>query len=86
MQGGGPRQAVLTGTRHASRVVTAAALIMFTVFAGFIPGADAIFKPIAFSLAVGVLIDAFVVRMTFVPALLTLFGRAAWWLPRRLDR
>ncbi|MDH6579926.1 MMPL family transporter [Kitasatospora sp. MAP5-34] len=86
VHGAGPRQAVLTGTRHASRVVTAAALIMFTVFAGFIPGADAIFKPIAFSLAVGVLIDAFVVRMTFVPALLTLFGRAAWWLPRRLDR
>ncbi len=86
VHGAGPRQAVLTGTRHASRVVTAAALIMFTVFAGFIPGADAIFKPIAFSLAFGVLIDAFVVRMTFVPALLTLFGKAAWWLPRWLDR
>jgi RND superfamily putative drug exporter len=81
-----PVRAVHTGMRHAARVVTAAALIMLSVFASFIPGANAIFKPIAFALAVGVLLDAFVVRMTFVPAFLALTGKAAWWLPRTLDR
>ncbi|EXG82992.1 MMPL family transporter [Cryptosporangium arvum] len=74
------------GARHASRVVTAAALIMFSVFATFVIPDDAIIKPIAFSLAVGVLIDAFVVRMTLVPAVLALVGRGAWWLPGWLDR
>lgn len=84
--GAGPRQAILAGTRHASRVVTAAALIMLAVFAGFIPGADAIFKPIAFSLAFGVLVDAFAVRMTFVPAVLAILGNKAWWMPKWLHR
>ncbi|MEV6103956.1 MMPL family transporter [Streptomyces sp. NPDC051940] len=86
VHGAPPRQAVVSGGRHAARVVTAAALIMFSVFAGFIPGGDAIFKPIAFALALGVLVDAFVVRMTLVPAVLALTGRAAWWLPRPLAR
>ncbi|MFK0160380.1 MMPL family transporter [Streptomyces sp. NPDC090493] len=81
-----PVQAVHSGMRHAARVVTAAALIMLSVFAGFVPGANAIFKPIAFALAVGVLFDAFVIRMTFVPAFLALTRNAAWWLPRWLDR
>ncbi|MDI5965410.1 MMPL family transporter [Streptantibioticus silvisoli] len=86
VRGDAARPAVLAGMRNASRVVTGAALIMFAVFCGFVPGADAVFKPIAFSLAFGVLIDAFVIRMTFVPALLALVGDAAWWLPRRLRR
>jgi RND superfamily putative drug exporter len=67
-------------------VVTAAALIMFAVFASFVPGGSTILKPIAFALAVGVLIDAFLVRMTLVPAVLALVGRAGWWLPKWLDR
>ncbi|OLZ62518.1 transporter [Streptomyces sp. IMTB 2501] len=86
VHGAAPREAVLAGSRHASRVVTAAALIMFAVFASFIPGGSSILKPIAFALAVGVLIDAFVVRMTLVPAVLALVGRAGWWLPKWLDR
>ncbi|WP_369368387.1 MMPL family transporter [Streptomyces sp. CG4] len=86
VHGAAPREAVLAGSRHASRVVTAAALIMFAVFASFIPGGSTILKPIAFALAVGVLIDAFVVRMTLVPAVLALVGRAGWWLPKWLDR
>ncbi|MFD7435431.1 MMPL family transporter [Streptomyces sp. NPDC059861] len=83
---GRARDAVVDGAGHASRVVTAAALIMFFVFASFVTTEDAIVKPIAFSLAFGVLVDAFVVRMTLVPAVLAMVGRGAWWLPRRLDR
>jgi putative drug exporter of the RND superfamily len=83
---GDPRGAVHAGARNAGRVVTAAALIMFSVFASFITSESMILKQIAFALAVGVLVDAFVVRMTFVPAVLALTGRAAWWLPRRLSR
>ncbi|OIK05236.1 MMPL family transporter [Streptomyces monashensis] len=86
VHGAAPREAVLAGSRHASRVVTAAALIMFAVFASFVPGGSTMLKPIAFALAVGVLIDAFLVRMTLVPAVLALVGRAGWWLPRWLDR
>jgi RND superfamily putative drug exporter len=80
------RQSVVDGARHSVRVVTAAALIMFTVFAGFFPLDDPLIKPIAFALAVGVVIDAFAVRMTLVPAVLALVGRHAWWLPAWLDR
>ena len=79
-------EAVLQGFKASSRVVTAAALIMTSVFVAFIPGGTATIQPIAFGLAVGVFVDAFVVRMTLVPAVLVLLGRRAWWLPGRLDR
>ena len=59
---------------------------MFAVFAAFVPDGEGPIKTIAFGLAVGVFIDAFVVRMTLVPAVLALLGRAAWWLPRWIDR
>ena len=84
--GAEPREAVVTGARHAARVVVAAALIMFSVFASFVTIDDVVVKAIAFGLAVGILVDAFVVRMTLVPAVLALLGRSAWWLPRWLDR
>lgn len=80
------RESVIGGARHASRVVTAAALIMFSVFASFVTAEDLTLKPIAFGLAVGILVDAFVVRMTLVPAVLALVGKRAWWLPRVFDR
>jgi RND superfamily putative drug exporter len=67
-------------------VVTAAAVIMVAVFASFLTTTDPDIKAIAFTLAVGVLVDAFVVRMTLVPAVLTLLGTRAWWLPRWIDR
>jgi RND superfamily putative drug exporter len=86
VHGAGPREAVVTGARHAARVVVAAALIMFSVFASFVAIEDVIVKAIAFGLAVGILVDAFLVRMTLVPAVLALLGRSAWWLPRWLDR
>jgi RND superfamily putative drug exporter len=59
---------------------------MISVFAAFVPHADAAMKPMALGLAVGVFVDAFLVRMTLVPAVLALLGERAWWLPRRLDR
>jgi RND superfamily putative drug exporter len=86
VHGASPRDAVVTGARHAARVVVAAALIMFAVFASFVTIEDVIVKAIAFGLAVGIVVDAFVVRMTLVPAVLALLGRSAWWLPRWLDR
>jgi RND superfamily putative drug exporter len=86
VHGAAPRAAVVGGARHASRVVVAAALIMFSVFASFASIDDVTVKAIAFGLAVGILVDAFLVRMTLVPAVLALVGRWAWTLPRWLDR
>ncbi|HWT94635.1 MAG TPA: MMPL family transporter [Solirubrobacteraceae bacterium] len=84
--GAGPEQAVAAGFRHGARVVTAAALIMGAVFAGFVLEHDAIIKSVGFALAFGILVDAFVVRMTLIPAVMALLGERAWWLPRWLDR
>jgi putative drug exporter of the RND superfamily len=81
-----PSVAVIRGGRQATRIISAAALIMFSVFASFVGTPDATLKTIAFGLGVGVLVDAFVVRMTLVPAVLALLGHKSWWLPRRLDR
>ena len=81
-----PGQAVVTGFRHGARVVTAAAVIMMAVFAGFIGSGESMIKMIGFSLAIAVFFDAFVVRMAIVPAVLALLGERAWWLPRWLDR
>ncbi|MEU7484791.1 MMPL family transporter [Streptomyces sp. NPDC042319] len=79
-------QATVNGMGYNGRVVTAAALIMASVFGGFVFMEDPIIKSIGFALAVGVLVDAFIVRMTLVPAVMALLGRAAWWLPRPLQR
>ncbi|WP_238007477.1 MMPL family transporter [Dactylosporangium sp. AC04546] len=86
VHGAPPRQAIETGFRHSTRVVAAAALIMMAVFGGFISEQDQFIKMIGLSLATAVLLDAFVVRMAIVPAVLALLGRRAWWLPRRFDR
>jgi RND superfamily putative drug exporter len=83
---GNARQSIVTGFGHSGRVVTAAALIMTAVFGAFVLSDDAIVKSIGLSLAVGVLVDAFVVRMTLVPAAMALMGRKAWWLPAGFDR
>ncbi|MGW1211543.1 MMPL family transporter [Streptomyces sp. NPDC002499] len=80
------RAAVEHGVERSGRVVTAAALIMAAVFGGFIFNHDPTVKTIGFALTIGVLIDAFVVRLTIVPAVLSLLGRHAWALPKWLDR
>jgi RND superfamily putative drug exporter len=78
--------AVVDGFSRGAKVVTAAALIMIGVFGGGVAGGSPVTRPIAFALAAGVLVDAFVVRLVLVPAAISLFGRAAWWLPRRLGK
>lgn len=83
---GDARTAIVHGFSGAARVVTAAALIMFFVFAAFVPEGAGVIKTIALGLAVGILFDAFLVRMTLVPAAMALAGRGAWWLPRWLGR
>lgn len=86
VHGASPTEAIVTGFRHGARVVTAAAVIMISVFAGFLLDDVALVKSIGMGLAVAVLFDAFVVRMTIVPAVMTLLGDRAWSLPAWLDR
>ena len=74
------------GFIHSAKVVIAAALIMFAVFAFFVPSGIGVIKPIAFSLATGVALDAFLIRMTLGPAVMKMMGERAWWLPSWLDR
>jgi uncharacterized membrane protein YdfJ with MMPL/SSD domain len=83
---GNAKESVVTGYGQSGRVVTAAAVIMTAVFAAFLLDPDPVVKSIGLSLAVGVLADAFVVRMTLVPAVMALLGRTAWKLPPRLER
>ncbi|MFT7837992.1 MMPL family transporter [Saccharothrix sp. BKS2] len=85
-RGASPRDSITTGFHRAAPVVVAAALIMFSVFAGFVPAGEGPIKSIAFALAIGILVDAFVVRMVLVPAALALLGEKAWWLPGWLRR
>ncbi|MDV2477595.1 MMPL family transporter [Rhodococcus zopfii] len=79
-------EAVRTGFRHGARVVSAAAIIMISVFAAFVAEPNAFIKSIGFALAAAVFFDAFVVRMVIIPAVMALLGDKAWWLPKWLDR
>lgn len=76
------REAVIDGFAHSARVVVAAAIIMIGVFGGFALSGDPILKTIGFALAVGVLADAFLVRMLIVPAVLAIVGERIWWMPK----
>jgi RND superfamily putative drug exporter len=86
MHGESAKHAVRSGFSHAAAVVTAAAIIMVSVFSGFIFSHLTMVRPLGFAMAFGVLIDAFVVRMTIVPAVMYLLGEKAWWLPKWLER
>ena len=86
VHGGSAKHAITTGFQGSAKVVTAAAVIMIAVFVAFVPHGDMNLKPIALGLAVGVAVDAFVVRMVFVPAVLALLGEKAWYMPGWLDR
>ena len=80
------KTAVVLGLRAGRVVVVAAAIIMASVFGGFVLSDSAIIRPIGFALSFGVLVDAFLVRLLIMPALMTLAGDWAWWLPRWLNR
>lgn len=79
------KDAVLYGMKHSGPIVTAAALIMIAVFASFIFVEDITIKSMGLTLAFGVLFDAFIVRMTFVPAVMFILGKWSWYLPKWLD-
>jgi RND superfamily putative drug exporter len=83
---GDARGAVERGTGVSVRVVSAAALIMFSIFCAFTTLPTTQVKPIAISFAVGVAIDAFVVRLTLVPAVMAIVGAKLWWHPRWFAR
>lgn len=78
--------ATANGFKHGARVVTAAALIMISVFAAFMLLDEPFIRTMGFALAVAILLDAFIVRMTLVPATMYLLGNNAWWFPRWLDK
>jgi RND superfamily putative drug exporter len=80
------REAVEHGIAAIGRVVVAAALIMGTVFAAFILTSDRISKEFGLLLSIAILTDALIVRMTLVPAFLTMLGEKSWYMPRWLDR
>ena len=86
VHGASAKEAVRKGFMSSAAVVVAAAVIMFSVFFAFVPVGEPIIKSIALGLAVGIFVDAFIVRMTLVPAVMALLGNAAWWLPKWLDR
>jgi RND superfamily putative drug exporter len=86
VRSGRARESVIKGYGQSGRVVTAAAIIMISVFGAFVTDTDPVVKSIGLSLAFGVLADAFIVRMTLVPAVMALLGNRAWWMPKRLER
>ena len=86
VRSGRARESVIKGYGQSGRVVTAAAIIMISVFGAFVTDTDPVVKSIGLSLAFGVLADAFIVRMTLVPAVMVLLGKRAWWMPKRLER
>ncbi len=79
-------QAILGGLAGTGRVITAAAAIMVAVFAAFIPSPDVVLKVIGVGMAAAIFIDATVVRLLLVPAVMYLLGKANWWMPAWLDR
>jgi putative drug exporter of the RND superfamily len=86
VHGKSPKDAINYGIHLSRAVVVAAALIMVTVFGGFAFNHLTLVRPIGFGLAIGVLIDAFLVRLILVPAIMTILGKSAWWLPKWLDK
>ncbi|AJA46413.1 membrane export protein [Clostridium pasteurianum DSM 525 = ATCC 6013] len=83
---GNAKQSVISGIKNSGTVVTAAGLIMTAVFLGFAFNVDANVKSMGITLAFGVLFDAFIVRMTFVPAVMVLLGKKTWYMPKWLDK
>ena len=83
---GDTSRAVADGLARTARVITAAAAIMVAVFLAFMTSSEVFLKLLGVGMATAILVDATVVRMVLVPALMQLVGRANWWIPRWLDR
>jgi len=83
---GGAHRSVAIGIGSTARVITTAAAIMVVVFSSFVLDSDPTIKMLAVGMAAAVLIDASLVRMVLVPALMAILDRRAWWLPAWLDR
>jgi RND superfamily putative drug exporter len=83
---GDNRAAVRRGLAGSGRVVVIAAAIMSSVFLAFVPSTNATIKLFGIALASAVIIDAFIVRLVLVPSLMSMLGKANWWLPGWLDR
>ncbi len=79
-------QSIEVGLSHTARVITAAALVMITVFLAFVLVDNVVVKMFGLGLAVAVLVDSTIVRMMLVPSTMVLLGRANWWLPGWLRR
>jgi RND superfamily putative drug exporter len=80
-----PRKSVVLGVANTARVITTAALIMIAVFFSFVTIQNPTVQVLGFGMAVAVLLDATIVRMVLVPAIMELFGKAAWWFPKWLE-
>jgi putative drug exporter of the RND superfamily len=85
-ESGRPVRAVIDGLANTGRVITSAAMIMVCVFTSFVLNGDPVVKEFGIGLAVAIAIDATLVRCLLVPAVMTLLGRASWWMPAWLDR
>jgi RND superfamily putative drug exporter len=79
-------KAVRQGLAATGKTITAAALIMILVFGSFILGGELVIKQFGLGLAAGILMDAILIRMAIVPALMFIIGKANWWFPGWLDR
>ncbi|QNG20982.1 MMPL family transporter [Rhodococcus triatomae] len=86
VHGASAKKAVAIGFNHGARVVSAAAVIMISVFAAFIFESNALIKSMGFALAAAVFFDAFIVRMVIIPSVMAFLGDKAWWLPKWLDK
>jgi putative drug exporter of the RND superfamily len=86
LKSGDNRTAVRNGLAATGKTITAAALIMILVFGSFVFGGERVIKEFGLGLAVGIFMDAVLIRMAIVPAVMFLFGRANWWFPGWLDR
>jgi RND superfamily putative drug exporter len=86
LRDGDTPRAVADGLAKTARVITAAAAIMVVVFLAFVTSSDVFLKLLGIGMATAILVDATIVRMVLVPALMQLLGRANWWMPRWLDR
>jgi putative drug exporter of the RND superfamily len=85
-EGDGPRESVVHGMARIGKVILFAALIMSAVFLAFVTTNDIISKMFGVGLGLAILIDVLIVRLIVAPAVVTLLGDRAWWLPRWLDR